>query len=207
MSRFTCVVHEVECLGRQRRSRRRHRPQAGKGMRLGRAESGFHRGVDELRRRAEERHPRLVGEGEEPVPVRMKRRPVVEEDCRARGQHGHQPVPHHPPERGEVEHAVAGPDIAVQLMLLQVLNERTARAMHDALGYARRPRGVEHVQRMIERQPGVHRRRAAMRRQEALPSRRPDDGALDRRQARDDLRHFRAQVEPLAAVHILVGGD
>ena len=45
------------------------------------------------------------------------------------------------PQRREVEDAVAGADVAVELVLLQVLNQRAAGAVDDALRHAGRARG------------------------------------------------------------------
>ena len=51
----------------------------------------------------------------------------------------------------EVE-LVAGTQVAVQLMLLQMLEQRAARAVHDALGLARRARREHDEERMVERE-------------------------------------------------------
>ena len=88
----------------------------------------------------------------------MKGRAVVEQQRRAGRERRDQPVPHHPAAGREVEDAIARLDVGVELMLLQVLNQRAAGAMHDALGNAGGARRVQDVERVIERQrfePGL----------------------------------------------------
>ena len=53
--------------------------------------------------------PLRLGVVEEHVAVRMEGRAVVEEERRAAGEAGDEPVPHHPAERGEVEEPFARP--------------------------------------------------------------------------------------------------
>jgi len=83
----------------------------------------------------------------------MERRSVVEQDRRIRREHRHQPVPHHPAAGGEVEDAVVRVNVAVELMLLQVLDQRAAGAVNDALGDAGRSGRVQDVERVVEREP------------------------------------------------------
>ena len=82
----------------------------------------------------------------------MERRAVVEHERGLRRERRDQPVPHHPAAGREVEDAVAGADVAVQLMLLEVLDQRAAGAVDDALRHAGRAGRVQDVERMIERQ-------------------------------------------------------
>ena len=135
-------------------------------VRLARPQAGLRDRVDELGRRAEQRHLRLVGEGEERVAVGMERRAVVEQERRARRERRHEPVPHHPAAGREVEDAIAGLHVAVQLVLLQVLQQRAAGAVDDALGHAGRAGRIEDVERMVERQRRVRERR----RRDAAPT-------------------------------------
>jgi hypothetical protein len=80
--------------------------------------------------------------------------------CRRRGprkpggEAADEPVPHHPPAGGEPEHPVAGLHVTVQLVLAQVLEERAAGSVDDALGSSGRPRRVHDQQRMVEGQMG-----------------------------------------------------
>ena len=151
-SRLTLLVDEVEALRRQRRSGRRHRPHASSRRCVSRRrEPGLVHRVDELRRRAEQRHAGRVGEVEQHVAVRMERRAVVEQQRRLGRERRHQPVPHHPAAGREVEDAIARLDVAVELVLLQVLDQRAAGAVDDALRDAGRARRIEDVERMVER--------------------------------------------------------
>ena len=91
--------------------------------------------------------------------------PVEQDDRRLRRQVRHEPVPHHPAAGREVEDAVAGPHVAVELLLAQVLEEQAAGAVDDALRPAGRARRVEDRRRVVERQAleGRARRRLARR--------------------------------------------
>ena len=44
-------------------------------------------------------------------------------------------------------------DVAVQLMFFDMLEQRSSRSVHDALGRAGRSRGIQNVQRVIEGKP------------------------------------------------------
>ena len=63
----------------------------------------------------------------------MERAAVEQHDRRLRRQRRHEPVPHHPTAGREVEDAVARPDVAVQLVLAEVLEQHAAGAVDDAL--------------------------------------------------------------------------
>ena len=67
MSLLIVLVHEIEALRRERRSRGGHRPHGLEPVGPARLEAGLASGVDELRRRAEQRHPGLVREVEQDV--------------------------------------------------------------------------------------------------------------------------------------------
>src|SRR6185437_15821405 len=100
---------------------------------------------------AEDRQALLLGEPPEHSGVGMERAAVIQDERRTRCERARQPVPHHPAAGREVEDAVAAPDVRVEEMLLLVLQQRSARAVHDALRNSRRSGGVEDVERMIER--------------------------------------------------------
>ena len=51
----------------------------------------------------------------------------------------------------------------MQLVLFQMLNERAASAVNNALGRAGGPGGIHNIQRMIERQLLAEKRSTAMR--------------------------------------------
>ena len=93
-----------------------------------------------------------VGHVPEDAAVLEEGRAVVEHQRRAAGQAGDQPVPHHPAQRREIELAVAMLHVAMQLVLDQVLDQRAAGAVHDALGHAGGTRGIHDVQRVVEGQ-------------------------------------------------------
>ena len=86
-----------------------------------------------------------------PQRLRLEDRPVVEHDLGAAGERRELPVPHHPGGGRVEEQLVAGPQIAVEEVLLQVLEQRPAGAVDDALRPARGPRGEKNEQRMVER--------------------------------------------------------
>ena len=106
------------------------------------------------------------------LPSRMERRSVVQHQRRFRGERRDQPVPHHPAAGREVEDAIAGADVAVQLVLLQVLEQRAAGAVHDALRHAGRAGRIEDVERMVEREAARTRAGSAATRG-TRPTRRP----------------------------------
>ena len=115
-------------------------------------EPGFAHGVEELRRRTEHRQPLRVGQVEQRALVGMEGRAVVEHERRARREPRREPVPHHPAAGREVEQPVARAQVAVEQLLLRVLEQRAARAVHDALRRAGRAGRVQDVERMVEGQ-------------------------------------------------------
>ncbi len=83
--------------------------------------------------------------------ARIARVAVVEHDRRLGEQDPDQEVPHHPAGRREPEHAIAGLRIDVQVLVLELLEQDPAVALHDRLGQPRRARRVQHPQGMVER--------------------------------------------------------
>ena len=162
------------------------------------------------------RHAFRVGQVEQQSPALDERGAVVEQQGRLRRQSRDEPVPHHPAERREVEHAVAWLHVAVQPVLLQVLQQRSAGAKHHALrhtGGARRVddaegmielerlemdfAGVERVEEVVERGSGRGRGAKVV----------DDDALLHRRQLLQDLCGLFLRIELLAAVEIAVGAE
>ena len=158
---------------------------------------------------------------EERVAVGLERRAVVERERRLAGERAHQPVPHHPAAGGEVEDAPAALHVAVQGKLLDVLQQRPARSVHDALRRPGGPGGVHDVERMVEREaleldPG---RSVAGDEviQDDRPVHRCDVGrgggvrhhhdALDGRYPLGDRSEPGDGIEPLAAVEVAVGAE
>ncbi len=148
-------VDVVEALGHQRRSGRGDGAQRAKFVALDRFESRLGASVDELGRGAEQRHVGGVGEIVKHVAVGIKRRAVEQQQRRLRGERRDEPVPHHPRTGGEVEHAVVRLDVAVEPVLLQVLEERPAHAVHDAFRHAGGARRIKNIERMVERHPDI----------------------------------------------------
>ena len=159
---------------------------------------------------------------EEHLRPRMERRAVEEQERRAPGEAGGEPVPHHPAEGGEVEEPVARAHVGVQPELLEVLQEH-AGAMHDAFRRAGGAGGVE--------DDDAGDRRAAAR--SAAPP--PDAGRVkpsqvtpfesaaaaarpspswptttqcaDGRQERLQLGELARELDALAGVAVAVGGE
>ncbi len=148
------VVHDVEPFWHQRRSGRGDGPDGREVVAVDGAEAGLAQRLDELRRGAEQRDPRVVGQVEQPVAVGVERRAVVEDQGGAGGEARRQPVPHHPAGRREVEDPVAGPDVAVELMFDEVLQQHASGPVHDALRDARGARGEQHVPGVVEGERG-----------------------------------------------------
>ncbi len=109
----------------------------------------------------------------------------------------------------------------MQLVFLEVLQQRAAGAVHDALGHAGGTRGEHDEQRMVERQALERQLRRLERRHEVMHIDRTGDasevrvaarvwndhGMAHRRQERHHLRHARHHVDRLAAIEVAVGRD
>src|SRR5689334_6624277 len=108
-----------------------------------------------LGRDAKQRVPFWIGDGS-----------VVEDQRRAAGERGDRPIPHHPSRRGVKKETIARREVAVQAMLLEMLEERTAVPMNDALRHSGGARREKHEERVIEMKPLE--RRGGIRR-EPLP--------------------------------------
>ena len=82
--------------------------------------------------------------------------------CAPDGQRRELPVPHHPGGGGVEVEDVVGAQVTVQPVLLDVLEQRAAGAVHHRLRWAGGPRREHDPQRMVERQsgPGLRRRSA-----------------------------------------------
>ena len=112
---------------------------------------------------AEDGDPLLVRHPPQRAVVRVRRRAVVEHQRGAAREAADQPVPHHPAAGGEVEQPVVPVQVRVQQVLLQVLEQRAAGAVHDALRRAGGARRVEDVHGVIEGQRGELQRRRSRR--------------------------------------------
>ena len=124
----------------------------------------------------------------------MGRVAVDHHDRRAHEQRRDERVPHHPGGRREPLQPVAGLQVPAQAVVLQVLEQDAAVAVHDRLREPGRARGEEHVERVRERQrlelerplarPGARPRRQRVG-EPALRVRDFDDGL----EAREPLAH------------------
>ena len=92
----------------------------------------------------------LLGGDDLPQRPRPGKRPVVEDDLGAAGQRRELPVPHHPGGARLEEERVARAEVAVQAVLLQVLDQGAASAMDDALWRPGGARGEEDEERVVE---------------------------------------------------------
>ena len=216
------LVDVIEALGRERAARREQRPQVREREVLARDDADLLRVVDVLGGRAEVGDPLGFREIPQHLAAVDEGRPVVEQQRRAGGEPGREPVPHHPAAGREIEQPVTRLEVAVQQVFLDVLQQRAAGAVDDALRHAGRPRRKEDVHGMIERQPGVLDRRGRRRADERVPRDGAADGrevlraeprvreirnhdhALDGGQPRDDRGHLVEDRQRLAVVPVAV---
>ncbi len=146
------AVDVIEAFGGERRAGGGDEPHRRQVMGLGGLEARLLAGVDIFRRGAE--HVDVLSLREIPHHrLRRERRAVVEHERRARGDAGGEPVPHHPAAGGEVEQPLAVAQVALQAVLLHVLQQRAAGAVHDAFRHAGGAGGEQDIDGMIERQP------------------------------------------------------
>ena len=212
------AIDEIEALRHQRRASGEDHAHGRKIMRLARLEARLLHRVDEFGRCAEDVDLFRVDIVEKHALVGCEGRAVEKAERRFRREAGDEPVPHHPAAGGEVEEALARLDVAMELVLLQMLEKRAARRMDDAFGHAGRAAGKHDVERMAEGQPREGKRRIAR----ALQKRRPafdvrqvgnvvaeeghDDGMFERGKPGHDLRELVAARQFLAGIAIAVAG-
>ncbi|MNN53634.1 hypothetical protein D3C81_1683980 [compost metagenome] len=108
-------------------------------------------GGEKLGAGAEHTDALVVDQVEQTLVVRVKRRAVVQHHRAADRQRRDQPVPHHPAAGGVVEKSIAGAEIAMQAVFLDMLQQHAAGAVDDAFRHAGGAAGIQHVQRMMER--------------------------------------------------------
>src|SRR5260221_11656295 len=78
---------------------------------------------------------------------------IIENYRRAECERAHEPVPHHPTAGREIENTIMAFDVRLQPVLLEMLQQRAASAVHHALGKAGGAGRIKNVERVIERQP------------------------------------------------------
>ena len=149
---FPRLVYVVVALRHERRAGGDHHAERREVVRLEWPQVPLGAGIDELGRRAEMRAALLLGVVEQNLAATREGRAVVEHQARLGREPHEEHVPHHPVRRAVIEEAISRPHVEVQLVGLQALQERAARAMHDAFRLAGRAGGEEDEHRMLERQ-------------------------------------------------------
>jgi hypothetical protein len=150
----------------------------------------------------------------------VERRAVEQDQRFLAGEAADQPVPHHPAAGSIVEHAVSRAGVAVEAVLLDVLEQGASGAVDDRLGLAGRAGGVKDVERVRERElregerrrvglfvVGVWHRIADGTDVRLGLDERHHDGAAQPGQGTRDLRNLIADVDPFAGVAVAVDGD
>ena len=191
-------------------------------MRLRRHQPFLLRERQVLGARAEAGYSLLGHQRPKGVGARRERRPVVQHDGRMHRQGAHEPVPHHPPTRGDVAEPVLLFEIDVQHVLLLVLQQRPPGTMHHAFGEPGGARRVEDVGRMVEwealePEAGIAGQRARPlvpqhgarngRDRGSFREVRNDDDLFDRREAAGDVGDAPQAVDFLSGVATPVGTE
>src|SRR5690606_9326885 len=144
-------VDPSEPLRSQRRPRRAHLPEGAQVVGL----AGLQPGLAAVRyagcRDAEMRDLEVTGELPQGAEIGMARVAVEEGDRRSPQQPRCQVTPPPPARRREPEEAVTFPQIAMQPQDLQMLEEDPSVAVDYGLRLSGGSRGVEDIQRMVER--------------------------------------------------------
>jgi hypothetical protein len=122
---------------------------------------------------------------------------------------GNQQVPHHPPCCCELQQAAGSLESHAQTEVLHVLEQHPAVAVDDRLGQARRSRGEQHVERVLERHACKAQRRELA--EQLLPghpagrrvgTESHSDNVLEARQPGDDLSDRSGPVDRPVAVAV-----
>ena len=133
---FYARVDVIEALRSQRRAGRKQRLQRRQIVAACRLEILLRHRVEKLGGNAHDIEALALGQIEERAGAGLEGGAVVEHQARAAGQAGGQPVPHHPAAGRVVEEARVGAQSGVELVLFQMLQERSAGAVDDALRWA-----------------------------------------------------------------------
>ena len=162
-----------------------------------------------------------LGKVEQHLAARGEGRAVVKQQRGAGGEAGNQPVPHHPAAGCEIEQPVARAHVAVQLVLLEVLEQHAAVAMDDALGHTGGAAGEHDEQRVIEGDAVENNLFSGVDRSDVVPADGIGDGAdfrtlgeigddhrpEQRRHLRDDLGILLQAIDGLAVVPVAIDAD
>ncbi len=185
-------------------------------------QTGFQHRVDEFRRSAEIGHALGGSIVEQHIAVGIEGRTVIEQKCSAGGDTGSQPVPHHPSAGGEIEEAITVANIRMQAVFFQVLQQHTARAMHNAFRNARRAGRKQDTKRMIEGEPreldffGLERFQSRIKRNALFSAVSngfrfaeigDDDGTFQARQLCRHLSNLVGNVNALAIIPVAIAGE
>ena len=102
---------------------------------------------------AEDRYLLFVQHFQERRRIRVGGGSVEHQDRHSRGERRDLPVPHHPAAGGMEIETVLRPEVGVQAMFLQMLEQRAAGAVHQAFRRARGAGGEQNEERVVERKP------------------------------------------------------
>src|ERR1043166_17316 len=105
-----------------------------------------------LRARSDDRNPQSSRHTPQPFMLGRERGAVVKNYRRAECERAHEPIPHHPTAGSEIENTIIAFDVRVQAVLLEMLKQRAASAVHHAFRKTCSAGRVENVERMSERQ-------------------------------------------------------
>ena len=149
--RAELLVDPVEALGRQRGAGGAQLAQARQVEVRAHLQPGLAAAHQQRRAGAHQRRPRPLGQPPLGGGVGVERVAVQHHDRGAQQQRRHQRVPHHPGGRREPHQPVAALQVPAQPVVLEVLDQDPAVAVHDRLRQARRAGREEDVQRVVER--------------------------------------------------------
>ena len=144
------AIDVIETFRHQRRAGRQNGPERRQLVRFARTHAGLFGCANPLRAGAEHADAEFVDKIPQRIRIRMHGRAVVQHHGGTDREAGYQPVPHHPAAGGVEENTVVALQVRVQHQFFQVLDQRAAGTMHDALGNTGGARGIHDVERMIE---------------------------------------------------------
>ena len=90
--------------------------------------------------------------------IRQKRIAIEQHNRRPRRQRRNQPIPHHPAASRVIQNPLAAPQIDMQKMLFEMLQQRPADAVRDAFGLAGGAGRIQNPQRIVKPASGIARR-------------------------------------------------
>ena len=196
----------AEALARQRRARGEDGAQRIQPMALPGFDAGLFDAREVFGAGAEHGDALAVDEVRERLGRRAERRTIVEHQRTTACEPRDEPVPHHPAGGGEKEEPILAAEVAVQPVLLQMLQQRAADAVDDALRRPGGARGVEDVKGGVEATLGKAQRRFRAFADDAGDVLRPQQ-CLNGRDGGPHFEHLGLHLEGLATVAMAPGGD